>query len=297
MHAGGRRWTENNDDGPKMSDQLERVSGLRDPFEQLRAATEEMASAQHTVTELARLRRRIINDLRDQGFTYAQIATRAGLTRGRIHQIRTSSPATEGAFLGQGTLTIATPLKQEDIRQRPVVAVEDVAVASRLSDLARSLDLEPSVEHVPIGGAIDLNRANLVVVCGPRLSEDVAGVMAQDPFVGFERAEDGPWTLVDHTTGKRYRSGQDSQPQRPTDVAYLARLPRPDGRGSVLVFTGIHPQGSLGVTHLLMTELANLYAQVRTANFSVIVGTDYDPDTSEPRNVELLTPLYLHKDA
>lgn len=280
-----------------MTDPLKRVSGLTDPFEQLRAATEEMAAAQTLVTELARLRRRIIHELRDQGYTYAEIASRAGLTRGRIHQIRSAGPAPEGAFLGEGVVRIVTPLKQESIRQRPVVAVEDVTIANRLSDLARSLNLAPSIEHIPIGGSIDLNRPNLVVVCGPRLSEDVAGVLAQDPFIKFERASDGPWTLVDTCTGQRYRSGQDDDPKRPYDVAYLARLPRPDRQGTLLVFTGIHPQGSLGVARYLIDEISELYRELRTDTFSVIVGTEYDPSTSEPRNVELLTPFYRHKDA
>jgi hypothetical protein len=81
---------------------------------------------------------------------------------------------------------------------------------------------------------------------------------------------------------------------RPWDAAYLRRLPRPDGQGSVLIFTGIHPPGTLGVVHLLVSELTSLYEQVGSSLFSTLVGVDYDPATHEPVNVQLLTPLYVH---
>lgn len=280
-----------------MTDEVERIAALRDPFELLRQATARMAAAQAEMTELARLRRRVITELHDSGMSYADIAQRVGLTRGRIHQIRHKSPAPEGAFLGAGTITIATPLKTEAIKARPVVAVEDVTGAQRLGELARSLGLEPSFEHIPVDGSIDLNRPGLVVICGPRISAPVAQVLAQDPVLQFERASDGPWTLVDRNTGTVYRSRQDQTPGRAWDVAYLGRLPRPDGQGSLLVFTGIHPPGSLGVVHLLCTSISELYAEVKTSNFSVLIGVDYEPGTNEPQHVERLTPIYRLRDA
>ncbi|MER7587150.1 hypothetical protein ABTW72_06395 [Micromonospora sp. NPDC127501] len=130
------------------------------------------------------------------------------------------------------------------------------------------------------------------MICGPRISEPVAQVLAQDPVLQFERASDGPWTLVDRRTGVVYRSGQDQDPPTTSDVAYLGRLPRPDGQGSLIVFTGIHPPDSLGAVHLICTQISELYGQVGTGNFSVLVGTQYEPGTNEPRQVELLTPLY-----
>lgn len=275
-----------------MTGEVDRIAAISDPFELLRQATARMSAAQEEVTELARLRRRVIQELHEAGMSYAHIAQEVGLTRGRIHQIRHGGPAPEGAFLGVGKVIIATPLKQEAIKARPVVAIEDVTAAQRLGELARSLGLEPSFEHVPVGGAIDLNRPNLVLICGPRISEPVAQVLAQDPVLQFERAADGVWTLADRNTGTVYRSGQDQEPPRTSDVAYLGRLPRPDGQGSLLVFTGIHPPGSLGVVHLLGTQLTDLYAQVNTGTFSTLVGTDYEPGTNEPRKVELLTPIY-----
>ncbi len=275
-----------------MTNEVERIAAMRDRFELLRKATARMAAAQEEVTELAGLRRRVIQELHDMGMSYAEIAQQVGLTRGRIHQIHHAGPAPEGAFLGLGKVTIATPVKEDLVDGRPVVAVEDVTGAHRLGELARNLGLVPAFESVPPGGDIDLNRPNLVVICAPHLSPAVGQVLAQDPNLGFEQAGDGSWTLVDRATGTVYRSGQDEAPPRPWDVAYLGRLPRPDGQGSVIVFSGIHPPGSLGVVELLGTRITELYGELRTQRFSVLVGTEYEPGTHEPRRVELLTPLY-----
>lgn len=81
-----------------MPGEYERIASIDDPFALLRAATERLARAQQEVTDLARLRRRVIQDLHAQGLSYAQIAEQAGLSRGRIHQIRRTDPASEGTF-------------------------------------------------------------------------------------------------------------------------------------------------------------------------------------------------------
>jgi hypothetical protein len=276
--------------------ELERITAIEDPFVLLRTATERLSTAQQEVTELSRLRRRVIQDLHAKGLSYAQIAAEAGLSRGRIHQIRHTGPAPEGAFLGTGTITVATPLKREAANARPVVAMEDVTAAKRLEDLARSFELEVDFEHIPLGGQIDLDRPGLVVICGPRLSDAMAKLYAQDPVLRWEQAEDGPWTIRDTRTGTVHRSGMDSSPSRPSDVAYLGRLPRPDGHGTVIALTGVHPQGTLGVIHLLTTEIATLWGQTGDRRFSAVVGTTFDPDTHEPTEVELLSPLYSHEE-
>ncbi|CAM5729692.1 hypothetical protein [Streptomyces hirsutus] len=277
-----------------MSEELQRIMAIDDPYLLLREVTARLADAQHEVTELARLRRRVVQDLHAQGLSYAQIAVQAGLSRGRIHQIRHTGPAPEGAFLGRGAVTVATPLRRDDERGRTVVAVDDVSSGKRLEGLARSYGLDVTSEHVPVSGEIDLNRNGLVVVCGPRMSQEMWETYAQDPVLRWERAEDGPWTVMDRRTGTVYRSGQDSDPARPYDIGYLGRLPRPDGAGSLLAIAGIHTQGSLGVVQLLASDLNTLWGQVGDRRFSALVGVEYDPDTSEPQSVELLCPLYRH---
>ncbi|BBC35434.1 uncharacterized protein SGFS_067280 [Streptomyces graminofaciens] len=277
-----------------MSDELQRIMAIDDPYRLLREVTTRLADAQQEVTELARLRRRVVQDLHAQGLSYAQIAEKAGLSRGRIHQIRHTGPAPEGAFLGRGSVVVATPLRRDDERGRTVVAMDDVSSGKRLEDLARTYGLEVASEHVSVGGEIDLNRDGLVVVCGPRMSQEMWDTYAQDPVLRWERAEDGPWTVVDRRTGTVYRSGQDSDQARPYDVGYLGRLPRPDGNGSLLAIAGIHTQGSLGVVHLLANDLNTLWGQVGDRRFSTLVGVEYDPETSEPQSAELLCPLYRH---
>jgi cell division protein FtsL len=277
-----------------MSDELQRIMAIDDPYLLLREVTTRLADAQQEVTELARLRRRVVQDLHAQGLSYAQIAAKAGLSRGRIHQIRHTGPAPEGAFLGSGAVTVATPLRRDDERGRTVVAVDDVSSGKRLEDLARSYGLAVTSEHVPVSGEIDLNRDGLVIVCGPRMSQDMWNTYAQDPVLRWEKVEDGPWTVVDRLTGTVHRSGQDSDPARPYDIGYLGRLPRPDGKGSLLAIAGIHTQGSLGVVQLLASELNSLWGQVGDRRFSTLVGVEYDPETSEPRSVELVCPLYRH---
>jgi len=275
-----------------MPGEYERIARITDPYELLRAATERLADAQQEVTELARLRRRLIQDLHAQGLSYAQIGEAAGLSRGRIHQIRHTGPVPEGAFLGTGTITIATPLKREERGGRPVVAVEDVTAASRLEALARTFALDVNTEHVPLGGDIDLNQPGLVVICGPRLSAVMGQAYDADPVIRWEQAGSGAWALRDQRSGELFVSGLDDGSDRSQDVAYLGRLPRPDGNGTFLAFTGVHPPGTLGVVALLSSDIGTLWGQVGTEPFSVVVGVDYDPDSNEPRKTELLTPLY-----
>jgi hypothetical protein len=277
-----------------VSEEVERIAAIQDPFSLLREATERLSIAQQDVTELARLRRRVIQDLHDQGLSYADIAEAAGLSRGRIHQIRHQGPAPEGAFLGSGVVRIVTPLKRDEIKGRPVVAVEDVAVAKQIEDLARSYQLDVEQEHVPLDGEIDLNRSGLIVVCGPRLSEKMRALYEEDPVISWEKTPSGAWALRDSSTGNLYISGSDREPSEYCDVAYLGRLRRPDGGGHVIAFTGVHPQGSLGVSRFITSEISALWTEARDHSFSMIIGVKYDPDTHEPLTTERLTPIHLH---
>ncbi|MGO1056464.1 hypothetical protein [Crossiella sp. CA198] len=279
-----------------MNEDVERIARIDDPFELIKVATVRLQAAQQEVTDLARLRRRVIQELHDAGSSYTTIAKATGISRARIHQVRHGGPPPEGFFLGSGGFTVLTPLKQDVIQGRPVVAVEDVEATQRLGELAQSLEMEFKFEHIPVGGEVNLNRQNLVVICGPRISQPVASVLATDPFLQFERNEGEPWTIRDKKTGAAYRSGWDRDPHEAYDFAYFGRLTRPDNKGSVIVFTGIHPPGSLGVVQLLSTKLADIYTEVKDKNFSTLVRTEYDFDTRQPVNVELVTPMYRHEE-
>lgn len=277
---------------PMDTDEVARIAAIEDRVERLRAATLGVSTAQRTMTELARLRRGLIQELHDEGWSFAEIAEAAGLSRGRVHQVRHQGPAPEGAFFGRGPFTIAMPLKREVRQSRPVVSAEDVQSAQRLSDLLRTLSFEVELQQIPLSGEIDLNRDGLIVMCGPRISADVAAVLDTDPDLRFTKLDTG-WALEDRTTGKIYKSGQDDD-GRPYDVGYLGRLNRPDGKGKLIVFTGIHPQATLGIVQLLSSQLQALHRDARKGPFSVLVGVDYDPDTHEPTNVETITPVHRH---
>ncbi|MFD0685698.1 sigma-70 family RNA polymerase sigma factor [Actinomadura fibrosa] len=279
-----------------MPGDLERIAQIDDPYELLRAATERLAEAQQEVTELARLRRRLIQDLHAQGMSYAQIANAAGLSRGRIHQIRHTGPAPEGAFLGSGEVTVVTPLRPDPTSDRTYVALDDLTTGKRLEELARTFDLSVGYDHVALDGTINLNRAGLLVICGPRMSPAMQAAYDSDPVIEWERDEVG-WLLRDTGTGVEHRSGQEDDPARPYDVGYLGRLARPDGNGSFIAIAGTHPEGSLGVVHLLTTDIGSLWGQVGNERFSVVVGTEYTPDTHEPVRTDLLTPIYRHDQA
>lgn len=276
-----------------MPGEFERIARIQDPYELLRAATRRLAEAQQEVTELARLRRRLIQDLHSQGLSYAQIAQAAGLSRGRIHQIRHTGPAPEGAFLGSGRVTVVTPLRSDPAGGRTYVALDDLTTGKRLEELAGSFDLTVGTDHVQVSGEIDLNRDGLVVVCGPRMSPVMADAYATDPLIKWKQDGAG-WFLRDIRTGQVFRSGRDEDPPHPYDVGYLGRLPRPDGNGTILAIAGVHSEGSLGVAHLLATEISNLWGSTGAGRFSVVVGTEYDPTTHEPLQTELLTPVYPH---
>lgn len=276
---------------PEAPDEL---SGSDDPYEVLRITTSRLKAAQEEVTKLSRLRRRIVQGLRAQGLSYAEIADTAGLSRGRIHQIRKTGPAPEGAFFGSSEVTVVTPLRRDSGSSRTVIALDDITTGKRLEDLARSFGLPVAYEH--LDDELDLNRTGLVLVCGPRMSEQMRNLYATDPVLKWEQADDGVWMIRDTRTDVTYRSGQDQDPARAYDVAYLGRLARPDRAGTVLAIAGAHTQGSLGVAALLASEIGSIWSAVSDRPFSAVVGVEHDPDSHEPDNVELLTPMYLHEE-
>jgi hypothetical protein len=223
--------------------------------------------------------------------TKAQLAEHLGMTRARVGQLLAAGPRSEGLFLGNGTLTVALGAKQEADKAQPspVVSQEGFQAYERLCELARSLGLDANYEVIPPPGLVDLNRDNLVVICGPRLSPIIAQVLASDPNLGFAHDDHG-WQLVDHATGTTYRSPRDDG--EPADYAYLGRLPRIDGRGTFLYFAGIHAPGNSGAMHYLEGHLEELYGEVRTGRFSTIISCRFDPDTRQILSSERVTPLY-----
>lgn len=140
-------------------------------------------------------------------------------------------------------------------------------------------------------GVVRLNRDNLVVICGPRLSPLIAQVIEADPIIAFDHDDQG-WYLSDRESGSVFRSPMDSG--QSADIGYLARLPRPDARGTFLYIAGIHAMGSSGVIHYLDHHLTEVYREVRVKRFSALFRCEFDPATRKVSSSSLITPLYTH---
>ncbi|MEV5395499.1 sigma factor-like helix-turn-helix DNA-binding protein [Streptomyces cellulosae] len=280
-----------------MHDDMERVSGIGDPVDRAKAAIDLMATYQGWVLELSRIRREAIEEAQASGMTQAEIATRLGVSRGRVGQLASAGPPPERAFFGTDLVTVSLGGKYEAGKapeQNPseVVTREDLDNFEHLRKLLSGMKLDAKYEVIPPTGIVNLNRDNHVVVCGPRLSPIVAQVLEGDDNLRFEK--DDVWHLVDQRTGKTYRSPQDEDGSA-GDFGYLGRLPRLDGRGTFLYIAGIHAIGANGVVHFLEHNLAELYREVRTKRFSTLIACRYNPDTLEVTESRRVTPLYRHE--
>jgi transcriptional regulator with XRE-family HTH domain len=264
---------------------------VEDPLKRAQEASELAATYQTAIAELSRIRREALEELVTQGMSQSQIAEKLGMTRARVGQLLSTGPKAERAFLGSGTLTIAVggKLEAKATRPGPVVAQEDFQAYDTFQELARMVGLDTCYEVIHPPGMINLNRDNLIVICGPRLSPLIAQVLASDHHIGFEQ-DDAGWYLIDRVEDKTYRSPMDKGES--SDYAYLGRLPRLDGRGSFLYIAGIHAVGAAGVVHYLDNHLTELYREVKTRRFSTIIGCSFDAVTRRIEGSTRISPLY-----
>jgi transcriptional regulator with XRE-family HTH domain len=238
------------------------------------------------------MRREALEELLREGMSQAEISRSLGLSRGRISQLLASGPPPERLFWGDDdviTVAIGGKLEAGKAQPGPVVALEDFGTFAELCKLLQSLQLDATHEVIPPSGMVQLNRPNLLVICGPRLSPLLAQVLESDPFLGFALDEHG-WHLVDHHAQEVYRS-----PARMhSDIAYFGRLPRLDTRGTFLYMAGIHAPGPAGIIHYLKQELAPLYREVGLRRFSTLIESHLDPATHNVVSSRRITPIYQH---
>ncbi|GGM84175.1 hypothetical protein GCM10012275_63530 [Longimycelium tulufanense] len=276
-----------------MHPELEELNALDDPVDRAKRAGELVAEHQTVVTELSRIRREALEELVARGSKPGEIAKALGMTRARVSQLLSTGPRSERAFLGYGTLTVALGGKREGGKEQnkagKVVTQEDMNSYERLRDLAQTLGLDTRYEVIQPPGFVNLNRDNLVVICGPRLSPLISQVLESDDKLGFERDQQG-WYLVDKRAGQIHRSPMDAG--EPRDHAYLGRLPRLDGRGTFLYIAGIHAIGAAGVVHFIENNLAELYAEAKTKRFSTLITCTFNPETLEVQSSQQLSPYY-----
>jgi hypothetical protein len=264
---------------------------LADPAERARRASQLVAEYQQAVGELSRIRREAIEELIALGKSQTDVAALLGMTRARVGQLISSGPKSERAFLGTGTLTIAVGGKQEADKRGSgrVLAQEDLAAYDHMQELARAMGLDTCHEVIEPPGFVNLNRDNLVVICGPRLSPLIGQVLEADRHLGFD-SDDKGWHLVEKANGTVHRSPMDEGKHQ--DYAYLGRLPRLDGRGSFLYIAGIHAIGAPGAVHYLDNHLAELYSDVKTRRFSMLIACEFDPKTLDIKASRRLSPIY-----
>ncbi|MGO1055555.1 sigma-70 family RNA polymerase sigma factor [Crossiella sp. CA198] len=274
-----------------MDDRVKVVQVLPEPLDRAKRASSLHAEFQVAINELSRIRREALDELVGQGRTHAQIAEDLGMTRARIGQLLSSGPKIERAFLGSGPVTVALGGKVEANKEKPgsVIAQEDFQAYEAFQQLAQSVSLTTQYEVIQPPGMLDLNRDNLTVICGPRISPLIAQVLASDDNVKFDRDDSG-WHLLDRVAKTEFRSPMDSG--EPSDFAYLGRLPRLDGKGNFLYIAGIHAVGAAGVVHYLDKHLSELYKEVKTGRFSTIIQCSFDPDTRKIRSSKRVSPLY-----
>lgn len=280
-----------------MDAEVQALCDISDPADRAKVASDLVARYQADMTEVSRIRREALDELLSQGMTHADIAAKIGTTRARVTQLLSSGPRPERAFLGSGTITVAIGGKLEqgrrDTAAQPVVSAEAVMAYDVLTGLARSLSLQTEQEVIPPPGMVNLNRTNLIVLTSPRLLPFVGQVLESDPRYGFGNGDQGIY-LVDRETDTEYRAPQDVTGE-PCDYAYVGRLPRPDGRGTFLYLAGIHAMGTFGAAKFLEENLVDLYRDLKTRRFSVLVRVDYDGKTRQITSATAMTPIHRHE--
>ncbi|MEU8530098.1 sigma-70 family RNA polymerase sigma factor [Streptomyces sp. NPDC048629] len=277
---------------------LSQLKELSDPLERAKTAHSLVSRAQDFGAEFQAVRNEAMNEtLRVGKLNSTQLATELGISKGRVSQLAKGAPP-ERLFLGSGKVIVALAEKLEDGRlkdgsskpvQGPVIATEDVQTYEHLRELAEEVGLEITFERIPLGGNVRLNRNNLVVICGPRLSPLIEQILEGDPHLRFDKDDKG-WFLTDRNTGEIYRSPMDRGEN--SDIAYFSRLPRPDGQGTFLYIAGIHARGSGGVVHWLNQELANVHRELKAKRFSTLISSTFDRDTLEITSSKRITPFY-----
>lgn len=278
-----------------MIEEVRRVSAMQDHALRVKAAADLMTELQSAVIETSRMRKESIAWLRKNGHSMADVAKLMGVSRARVAQLRDAGPPPERAFLGTRSVQVAVPLRPGE---REYVAVEDSSTGQKMLALAQGLQLEGELQYIPVSGELNLDREDLVVVCGPKTSAAVAAALGLDPRLSFETLPDGRWALVERESGKVYTSpSDDPNDAAPADVAYLGRLPRPDGQGTFILIAGIHAVGSLGVAHYLAENLASLYEQAGTSPFSMVVACDYTPEDKTVKASRSESGVLLHEAA
>lgn len=237
------------------------------------------------------------------GESQADVARAADITRQRVGQIVAGIAAgPERALLTPepgNALTIAVVQKKDPDSGQPVTASTTRKALDALKDTAKSLGIDSGEEEIRPPGIINLNRSNLAVMIGPRISALVAQAVSSDPVIRWEMDRRGHWYITDAKAGTEYHSDFDNGWHTGPDgeracYAHIGRVRRPDGRGTFLYLGGVHSPGTAGAVAYFVREMPAIWEQVRRSPlWSAVVRTVAD-DNGTPVSSELATPLYTH---
>lgn len=133
-----------------------------DPLSQARQASELITLYQQRGHELARVRRRAIEQAAaNLDLTYSEIASRIGVSKGRISQIRHSSPPPDRALFGVGPVWIYSGHTQGRNPAPALPLVESMLHEKSLATSVRAVDaggeLTPRAESLIVGGELPKN--------------------------------------------------------------------------------------------------------------------------------------------
>jgi hypothetical protein len=275
---------------------LEQIKAIADPAARAKRAGELLNAHQGYVNQLASIRREAIAELRATGLSYAQVGEALGVSRGRIAQLRGPALEIEQEFFGGKVVAITTPLRTSGL-ERPVIAHEDFAAATSLARFLETFDIETTMHQVAPTGEVDFTPPALVAICGPKSSPVMRDLIAADPVFDFSPDSQGQWRLVERRSGHVFSSPID-ETGGDADLAYVARLNRPDGR-AFLVIAGIHAIGSLGAVHFLTrtSNLHELHRRVGTHLFSMVVSSTFKRSPLQITSSEYAAEPLIHTDA
>ncbi len=259
-------------------DPFDLVRNERDPLRQARQAGELITTYQQRSAELARIRKEAINRLaQERSLTFTEVARLLDLSKGRITQIRQNAPARERVFFGVGPVTVAVPEREMPGRPLPMVATEDLRARNLLSAFLEQMSFVVVEYGIPPSG-LWKPHGDVVAICGPKSSPVTAEAIESDPVLSFSPDSQGRWAIRDRRTGTTYQSPMDGQdPDHTRDMAYFGRLALGDERP--IIIAGVHALGSVGAVHYLINHFEELYAQVGTKRFSMVIESVHSKDT------------------
>ncbi|MDX8146501.1 hypothetical protein SK854_30610 [Lentzea sp. BCCO 10_0061] len=269
------------------ADEFDAVRADPDPIRRGQRASELITLYQQRATELARLRRAAIEEAhRHLDMSYTDIASKLGITKGRVTQIRSSAPGPERAFFGVGPISLALPGRIIREREDLVIAGPDDATGAHLTGELEKLSfvinervvIDPREEWEPAGDA--------VVICGPASAHIGHKLMSADPVLRMSIGDNVQWYITDEVTGEKFLSPMDAANPRKADHAYIAR--RKLGNHVIVHIAGLHAAGSIGAAHYVTKNLSELFAEFGDSEFSMAVTTEFDGLT--PTSIDVLVP-------